>query len=76
MTAPAAIHGATPYIAQFKTKLANARLGKQYHNNVKPRHFNALYAWVRGRRWWLSIGYTGRAGPFQPIDAANLRHFQ
>jgi hypothetical protein len=42
----------TPYIAQFKTKLASARLGKQYHNNVKPRHFNGTDALSDSPEWF------------------------
>lgn len=41
-----------PYIAQFKTKLANARLGKHYHNNVKPRHFNGTDAMSDSPEWF------------------------
>jgi hypothetical protein len=42
----------TPYIAQFKTKLANARLGKQYHNNIKPRYFNGTDALSDSPEWF------------------------
>jgi hypothetical protein len=42
----------TPYIAQFKTKLASARLGKHYHNNVKPRHFNGTDALSDSPEWF------------------------